>query len=147
MKRLRAMTQWYWSFRSALKTSSSDQQWVVATEGVSVWRGGGSGRGSDGVECSFFLMCCTVIWPRAMAPVAAKLLKTEPCPYMVITECSATSFCLALVGMWGTSSTQRPASWTAAELTGSESSEWTAGGGGEGGGCETRVFNGSFPPS
>ncbi len=33
-----------------------------------------------------------MLWPRAMAPVAAKLLKTEPCPYMVITECSALPF-------------------------------------------------------
>lgn len=33
-------------------------------------------------------------WPRATAPVAAKLLKPEPCPYMVISERIATSFCL-----------------------------------------------------
>lgn len=38
-----------------IKTSATGQQWEVATEGVAVWRGGGSGRGSDGVECSFFL--------------------------------------------------------------------------------------------
>ena len=49
--------------------------------------------GCDRVECCvvFFFF----LWPRAMTPVTAKLLKTEPCPYMVITERSATSFCLA----------------------------------------------------
>lgn len=38
------------------------------------------------------IMSTVALWLRAMAPLAAKLLKTDPCPYMVITECSATSF-------------------------------------------------------
>lgn len=49
--------------------------------------------GSRNVDFFFFFFL-VVFWPRATLPVAAKRLKTEPCPYMVTTECSSTSFCL-----------------------------------------------------
>lgn len=43
-------------------------------------------------------------WPRATVPLAAKPLKTRPCPYMVITECSALPF--VWCGMPGKGATQ-----------------------------------------
>lgn len=43
-------------------------------------------------------------WPRAIAPLAAKPLKTRPCPYMAITECSALPF--VWCGMQGNGATQ-----------------------------------------
>lgn len=68
---------------------------------------------APGLKCRMFLFSLN---PAALAARHAagsrKAAQTKPCPYMVITECSATSFVWA-VGMCRASSTQ----WLVARTT------------------------------
>lgn len=94
------MTQWYSlkGLRRFIKASVIKQQWEGAgCNDIVKWREwsvGSSVMWTVPFFLFFFLPCVAALASRH-APVAAKLLKTEPCPYMVITERSATSFCLA----------------------------------------------------
>lgn len=90
------MTQWYSlkGLRRFIKASVIKQQWEGA--GCNDSKMKGVVCRLFNVDCSLFsFLPCVAALASRHAPVAAKLLKTEPCPYMVTTERSATSFCLA----------------------------------------------------
>lgn len=63
------------------------------------------GRGSGPVRVRPVSNLLVFDWPRATALLAAKPLKIRPCPYMVITECSALPF------VWGGMRGKGATSW------------------------------------